>query len=123
MFLTPDADLPATTCRVTYDISNVANGAFRATISVTNTSNQTIVGWALRHQHAQGQTVTASNSPISQTGSNGRDIALGSAITNRILPPGATAPGIAYNATWDNQVSAQPPNFTLNNRRCAVVLP
>jgi peroxidase len=35
------------------------------------------------------------------------------------IPPGGNIDGVGFNATWDNVANAKPPNFTLNNKRCA----
>ncbi|MEV6967702.1 hypothetical protein AB0M47_21605 [Hamadaea sp. NPDC051192] len=40
---------------------------------------------------------------------------------NATLAPGQTLSGVGFNATWDDYTNADPPNFSLNNRRCSRV--
>ena len=39
--------------------------------------------------------------------------------TNGVIPAGGSMDGIGFNAQWDNVINAKPPNFRVNNLRCA----
>jgi hypothetical protein len=70
VFKDPDANFPAATCDINYNIQN--NGTtFNGTIDIKNTSNQTINGWTLQFVWAQGQTLrTDSGINITKSGSH-----------------------------------------------------
>src|SRR5262249_5794847 len=122
IFEAEDADLPATTCQITYTISNVANGTFRGNLAIKNTSNQTIVGWTARFELSQGQILQqpVAGAVFTQSGSNSMNKTASNVFGNAVIQPGQTISGISFAATWDNEVNQEPPNFTLNGRRCAV---
>jgi len=114
VFLTPDDDLPAARCTVTYQVDGVANHEFRASLKITNKSDRTIDGWTVRFAFANGQTVRqARNSEVFQRGVN-------VAIRSRDrIPKGGTVTDVSFTGHWDNATNAQPPNFSLNGARCA----
>jgi hypothetical protein len=120
VFLTDDANFAAATCKVAYDFAPIASGVFAASVDITNTSNQTIAGWALRWQWAQGQTLrTDQGINILQSGPGGRNVTATDVGVNAVIPPGVTV-HTTFTANWDNLVNARPFNITLNNRRCTV---
>jgi hypothetical protein len=121
VFLTPDTNFPATTCQVTYTISNVGNGTFRGNLAIKNTSNDTIVGWTARFELAQGQIIQNSTGTVmTQSGPNDMNRTASNLFGNAVIRPGQTLTGMSFAATWDNQVNSKPPNITLNGHRCAV---
>jgi len=114
VFLAPDANFPATTCDINYNVTN--NGTtFNGTIDITNTSNQTIVGWSMQFVWSQGQTLrTDSGINITKSG----DIVTGTDVgVNRVIPPGATV-HTSFTANTDGVANSRPFLFALNNRRC-----
>ncbi|GAA3810639.1 hypothetical protein GCM10022226_33830 [Sphaerisporangium flaviroseum] len=118
VFLVPDADLPAATCQVAYSIVTSWPGNFQATMEITNLRATPVNGWTLRWQFANGQTFTQLwNGVASQAGS-------AATVTNQsfnaTIPAGGTLTGVGFNARWDDATNAKPPNFTLNNLRCAL---
>src|SRR5262249_14760636 len=52
VFLTPDANLPATSCTVSYRVTATGPKSFRADVSIANTGTRTIDGWSLRFELA-----------------------------------------------------------------------
>jgi hypothetical protein len=50
---------------------------------------------------------------------HGRMVTITGTRGNAGIPPGGGLGGIAFTATWDNVANARPPNFSLNNQRCA----
>jgi peroxidase len=121
VFLADDANFGATTCQVTYNFAPTSlSGVFVASVDIKNTTNQTIVGWALRWQWAQGQSVRTDQAiNILQSGPGGRDVTATDIGFNAVLLPGETE-HTSFSANWDNLVNARPFNISLNNRRCAV---
>src|SRR6185369_15624458 len=57
VFFLRDSSLPATTCSVSYSISNVTSTTFKGNMTIRNTGNQSIVGWAVNFGLYQGQTL------------------------------------------------------------------
>jgi hypothetical protein len=119
-FIAPDANFAAATCEIDYNFARVdGSNVFTGTIDIKNTSNQTIVGWALRFQWAHGQTLrTDLGINITQSGPNGRNVTatdVGGA--GAVLFPGEVE-HTSFTANFDGVTNSRPPNFTLNNRRC-----
>ncbi|WP_347584418.1 peroxidase family protein [Acrocarpospora sp. B8E8] len=117
VFLVPEADLPPATCTVSFTQTTEWPGNFQVNMTITNTGTTPINGWALRWEWANGQTISELwNGVVSQSG---RNVTVTNAPTNGTIAPGASRDGIGFNAQRDNFTNAKPPNFTLNNRRCA----
>jgi endoglucanase len=121
-FLTAEDDLPAATCSVDYRIFGVDATHFGAVINVTNNTNQTIFDWTLRYQYYQGQTLQlVSGAIFTQSGSanNGRDVTATAVGGNEVIQPHTSEDIAVIRASFDGQLNAIPPNFTLNGHRCA----
>ena len=120
IFLVAEDDLPATTCSVSYTINRTSASTYAATIKITNTTNSPVVGWTLRYQHAQGQDLElVTNAIFTQGGTNGRDITATSLFGNAVIPAHGSQTISEFKSTFDGSLNSIPPNFTLNNRRCA----
>ena len=120
IFLVAEDDLPATTCSVSYTINRTSASTYAATIKITNTTNSPVVGWTLRYQHAQGQDLElVTNAIFTQGGTNGRDITATSLFGNAVIPAHGSQTISEFTSTFDGSLNSIPPNFTLNNRRCA----
>jgi hypothetical protein len=118
VFLVPDDDLPATTCKVAYRVITTWTGFFQVDISLTNQSGAPFNGWNLQWQFANGQNFTQGwNGTVSQ---NGVTASIANANWNGTLAAGATLTGVGFNGTWDNVTGALPVNFTVNGKRCAL---
>ena len=114
VFLTPDDDLPAARCGVTYQLDNVGGHQFRARLQVKNQGDRSIDGWTLRFAFANGQTVgQARGAEVFQ---RGVDVAVRS---RHRIPKGGTVTDVSFTGRWDNAANAEPTNFTLNGARCA----
>ncbi|GAA3545723.1 hypothetical protein GCM10022419_027460 [Nonomuraea rosea] len=117
VFLVSDDELPATTCRIAYAVGTSWPGGFQAAVSITNQGTAPIQGWTLRWRFANGQTFTDLwNGVASQSGVNATVV---NQSYNATIPAGGTLSGIGFNARWDDAANAEPPDFTLNNARCA----
>jgi hypothetical protein len=124
VFLTPDANLPATTCTVNFTVTTTWPGNYQVDMRITNTGTTPINGWTMRFEFANGQSITQLwNGVVSQTGPNGRNVAVTNASWNATIPAGGSLGGIGFNALADDFANAKPPNISVNNRRCAVPLP
>ncbi|GAA1868630.1 peroxidase family protein [Asanoa iriomotensis] len=118
VFLVPDDDLPAATCRVTYAVTTSWTGNFQVELGITNLTGAPVNGWTVQWQFANGQAVTLGwNGTFSQSGPT---TTVRNASWNATLAPGATLSGVGFNASFDNVTNPIPPNITLNGRRCAV---
>jgi hypothetical protein len=130
VFLTPDEDLPAAGCTVTYQVSATGPQSFRADVAIANTSTRAIDGWALRFELDNGQAVRSdTGAEVRQSRrANGPDVVA--------TAPGSTTRGFtgqrdsgriaagsvvrfSFTASWDGTANAKPPNFSVNGRRCA----
>jgi hypothetical protein len=118
VFLTPDDELPAAACRITYHLDDAWTNAFQVSLKITNLGSTPINnGWTLRFQFANGQDFQQLwNGTVSQSGSQ---VAVGNPSWNPVIPAGGTVTDVGFIAHWDNNTNASPPNFTLNNARCA----
>jgi hypothetical protein len=128
VFLVPDASLPATTCSVAFDVTTTWAGHYQVNTKITNTGTTPINGWTLTFEFANGQSVyDLWGGTITQTGSIGQNASVRNASYNASIPAGATLDGrvngVGFNALADDFANAQPPNFFLNGKRCAVALP
>jgi hypothetical protein len=120
VFLVAEDDLPATTCSVSYTINKTSASTYAATIKITNTTSSPLLGWTLRYQHAQGQDLElVTNAIFTQGGTNGRDITATSLFGNALIPAHGSQTISEFESTFDGSLNSIPPNFTLNNRRCA----
>jgi len=119
IFLTEDEDLPAAACTISWSVTNQWPGGFGNNINITNTGTTPLTSWTLGFQFASGQTISpqAWNGVFSQSGVNAT---IRNESWNASIPVGATVSGVGFNGTWDNATNPKPPNFTLNNRRCAL---
>jgi hypothetical protein len=118
VFLTPDDDLPAAACSVSYHLDDAWTGAFQVSLKITNLSSTPINnGWTLRFQFNNGQDFQQLwNGTVSQSGAN---VAVGNPSWNASIPAGGSVTDVGFIAHWDNTTNASPPNFSLNNARCA----
>lgn len=117
VFLTADDDLPATSCAVTYTITDTGRGNFRTALKVTNTGTKPAQDVTLKWQFANGQRIRDdSGIRVVQNGPNGRDV---TATARGPIAPGATLEG-SFTGSWDGTANARPPGITLNGARCAV---
>ena len=122
VFLVAEDDLPAATCSINYDINPIDSTHFEATIRVTNNTNQNINGWTLRYQYYQGQTIQAVTGAVfNQSGSAnfGRDVTATSVFSTALIQPHTSETIAVLRAAFDGNLNAIPPNFSLNNKRCA----
>ena len=87
-------------------------------LKITNLGSTPINnGWTLRYQFANGQDFQQLwNGTVSQSGSQ---VAVGYPSWNPVIPAGGSVTDVGFIAHWDNTTNASPPNFTLNNARCA----
>ena len=122
VFLTPDADLPATTCSVSYTITPRGPNSFEADLTVSNTGTRPITGWGLKFELANGQVIRGADGAQVRQGrqANGRDVSLSSTWQNGRINPGQSMTGISFRASFDGTANAKPPNISLNGHRCAV---
>jgi hypothetical protein len=122
VFLVAEDDLPAPTCSIDYRIFSVDATHFGAVITATNNTNQTIFDWTLRYQYAQGQSLQiVSGAIFTQSGGNtfGRDVTATAVGGNEVIQPHTSEDIAVIRAAFDGNLNAIPPNFTLNNKRCA----
>jgi hypothetical protein len=119
VFLVDNDDLPATTCSVHYTVTTSWPGNFQVDMTITNTGATALTSWALRWEFNNGQTFTQVWNGIgSQSGAR---VTVTNASWNGTLNPGQSLGGVGFNATFDDFTNANPPNFTINNRRCSTV--
>jgi len=90
-------------------------------MKITNHLPTPLNGWTLQYEFANGQTFTDRwNGNYTQSGPFGRDVRVTNTPSNGTIPAnGGSMDGIGFNAQYDNFTSAKPPNFRVNNRRCA----
>jgi hypothetical protein len=122
IFLVAEDDLPTATCSVNYTINRTSLFTYEATIKVTNNANTAVNGWTLRYQHAQGQDLEAVAGAIfTQSGGNtsGRDITATSIPQTAVIPAHGTQTIAELTSIFDGSLNSIPPNFSLNNNRCA----
>ena len=124
---TTPAQAASVQCSVDYRTNDWGSG-FTADLTLTNRGTDAINGWTLNFEFANGQSVyDLWGGTITQTGSIGQNASIRNASYNASIPAGATldgrASGVGFNALADDFANAQPPNFFLNGRRCAVALP
>jgi Animal haem peroxidase/Cellulose binding domain len=124
VFLNADANLPATSCTVNFNVTTSWPGNYQVDMKITNTGTTAMNGWTMRFEFANGQSITQLwNGVVSQTGPNGRNVAVANASWNAVIPAGGSLGGVGFNALADDFANAKPPNISVNNRRCAVPLP
>ncbi|WP_433795668.1 GH12 family glycosyl hydrolase domain-containing protein [Actinoplanes sp. CA-252034] len=100
-------------CRVTY-ATNVWNNGYTATVTVANTGNSVINGWALNFTLPSGQSITGSwNAALS--GTSGAITARNSAHNGSIPAGGNTSFG--FQGTYSGSF-ASPGTFALNGTAC-----
>src|SRR5256885_605118 len=118
VFLVADGNLPAAACSVSYHVDSTWSGAFQVSLKITNLSSTPITnGWTLRYQFATGQDFQQLwNGTVSQSGTS---VAVGNPSWNSNIPAGGSVTDVGFIAHWDSTTNAAPPNFTLNNARCA----
>jgi hypothetical protein len=121
VFLTPEDKLPPATCAVTYAITPLTPTTFRASITIAVAGTRPRNGWALHFELADGQVIhrVAGAFAVQSRAANGRDVTLvGLGAPHRVSSKAAIRQ-ISFVATDDGVANAPPPNFTLNQRRCA----
>jgi hypothetical protein len=117
VFLVRDADLPAAACQVTYHFDSDWTGEFQVSLRITNLGPSALNGWTLRWNFGNGQSVKQLwNGTVSQSGAR---VSVGNPSWNPVIPKGGTVTDVGFVGRWDNFTNAPPPNFTLNNARCA----
>ncbi len=118
VFLVDEDDLPAPACTVTYTQTTSWPGNFQINMRITNNRTTPLNGWSLRFEFANGQTFTDGwGGTVAQSGPGGRDVTITG--TNTIGANGGSYGGIGFNAQRDDVANAKPPNFRVNNLRCA----
>jgi len=121
VFLVDEDDLLPPACTVIFDKTTQWSGAtpgFQINARIINNLTTPLNGWTLKYEFANGQTLTDRwGGTYTQSGPNGRDVTVTG--SNTIGANGGSLGGIGFNASWDNVTNAKPPNFRLNNRRCA----
>ncbi|MGE5156289.1 MAG: peroxidase family protein [Betaproteobacteria bacterium] len=122
VFFLADSKLPATTCQVTYTISNVTSTTFQGNLAIKNTSSSTINNWQVNFGLYQGQNIqkAISGASFSQSGPNNAVKTATGVFGNSSIAPGATVKA-SFQASWDGFVNQKPPNINMPARRCAVV--
>jgi hypothetical protein len=122
VFFLADSKLPATTCQVTYTITNVTSTTFQGNLAIKNTSNATISNWSAAFGLYQGQAIqkAVSGASFSESGFGNSVKTATPVFANRNIAPGATATA-SFVASWDGILNQKPPNINLPARRCAVV--
>ena len=122
VFLVDEDDLPAAACTVTYTQTTSWPGNFQINMKITNNLTTALNGWNMKFEFANGQTFTGTwGGNYSTAGANSKNVTVTNTATNGNIPAGGSMDGIGFNATFDNFTNARPPNFSVNNRRCAVV--
>jgi len=121
VFLVDEDDLLPPACTVNFTQTTSWNGGFQVNMKIINNTTTPINGWNLTFQFANGQTFNERwDGNYTQSGPNGRDVTVTNVASNAtIAANGGSRDGIGFNAQWDNLTNAKPPNFRLNNRRCA----
>jgi hypothetical protein len=116
VFLTPDDNLPATTCAVTYRTTPTGDRTFRADLTVTNQASTALPNWNLHFELANGQSIRDSSGATVHQGhsANGRDVT----VSGTNLGAGQTAT-VRLTGRFDGMTNAAPPNFRLGRSRCA----
>jgi len=117
VFLVDEDDLPTAACTVKYSVTTTWDHNFQVNMAITNNLSTPVNGWQLRWDWANGQSVSSSWNGTSAQSSNHMTIT--NASWNATLNPGQTLDGVGFNSGYDNVTNSAPPNFTLNNRRCA----
>jgi Glycosyl hydrolase family 12/Cellulose binding domain len=113
---TPPTTPPAggtSACRITYATDSWSSG-FVANVTVANTGNSAINGWALGFTLPAGQTVTSSWNTV-LTGTNGALTARNNAY-NGTIPAGGNA-SFGFQGTYSGSFST-PSAFSLNGTAC-----
>jgi hypothetical protein len=113
---TPPTTPPAggtSACRITYATDSWSSG-FVANVTVANTGNSAINGWALGFTLPAGQTVTSSWNTV-LTGTNGALTARNNAY-NGTIPAGGNA-SFGFQGTYSGSFSS-PSTFSLNGTAC-----
>jgi endo-1,4-beta-xylanase len=106
---------PPGSCRITYAM-NVWNTGFTADITIANTSNTAVNGWALVFTLPSGQTITSGwNATYSPT--SGQVTARNVSYNATIPANGSTS--IGFQATHTGN-TGRPASFTLNGSTCSV---
>jgi hypothetical protein len=101
-------------CRVTYTTTAQWPGGFTAGLTVTNTGQTALDGWALAYTFGGDQRIrSAWNSTFTQ---DGAAVTMRNAPWNGVLAPGSSAT-IGMRGTWATANSA-PTAFTLNGQPC-----
>ena len=110
----PRTTAPTYGCTVTYRVARRWQNGFHAEVTIANTGNTPVVGWALRWTFTRGETVTDTwNTKIEQSGA---DVKATDVPASATIPAGGTQ-WLRFNATqgWESPV---PRAFTLNDRPC-----
>ncbi len=117
VFLVKDEDLPAPACRVIYHFDSDWTGEYQVSLAISNLGPAAIDGWTVRWSFPNGQTIKQLwNGTVSQSGVR---VSAGNPSWNSVIPAGGTVTDVGFIGRWDNVTNADPPNFTLNNARCA----
>jgi hypothetical protein len=126
VFLTPDANFPATTCSVIYTISNVTSTTFQGTLSIKNTGTKPITNYQAVFELYQGQTIKSAvaGATFAESGPFGSVKTATPVGGLALINPGATS-DLAFTATWDGTLNQKPPTVNLTGsggggRRCGI---
>ena len=112
-----DADRRApSSCAVIYRVTDEWSGGFTSAVTVINTSDAAINGWALMWTFPNGQTpLDVWNGVVSV---NGATVTVRNTSDNASVPPASTAVFRFTGATGSR--NEQPTGFNLNGRLCTL---
>lgn len=113
---TAAASSGASSCHVSYSITNSWPGGFQAAITIRNTGSTAWSGWNLSWTFPDGQTVSSAwNGTESQSGSK---VTVRNLSYNGAIPAGGSYNGVGFTGTWNNFTNSVPASFAINGAAC-----
>lgn len=107
---------PVVACHVAYTVQSEWQGGFTAAVSISNTGEVGVSGWALTLTFGGDQQL---GTVWGATGSqNGAVVTLRSLDYDATIAPGQTISGIGFTGTWTNS-DATPTGFNINGTLCS----
>ena len=106
----------ASSCHVTYSITNSWPGGFQAAIAIQNTGSTAWSSWNLTWTFANGQTIAGlwNGTAIQSVG----NVTVRNLSYNGAVPAGGSYNGVGFNGTWNNNTNAAPASFAVNGTTC-----